>query len=297
MSRRRKRNRPHLPETKVRVESAPAAINPTTVQDGFSQKQYTLIEQAAYRMRVRIFEMSRSAGNTITSNELEGGSSVQALVDGAAKVSAYADEMIETIKRRHRPALDCKEGCAYCCRKPGVLASIPELLRVLEHVQLTFNEAETRGLAQRARGYAAQMEGRNCNAPVDESVPCPLLVNERCSVYEVRPLVCRGYNSTSVDACRAAHDKSNALVPIFAPLRDVTDGATVGLGQQLKSHGLNDSMVDLGRALNIAFTAGENFQKSIAEGDPILAAAENKDWAAELLAYVRETARRVGIEI
>jgi hypothetical protein len=113
----------------------------------------------------------------------------------------------------------------------------------------------------------------------------------------VRPLVCRGYNSTSVEACRAAHDKSNALVPIFAPIKDVTDGATVGIEQQLKSRGLNDSMVDLGRALNIALSAGGDFQGPIAEGDPILAAAENKVWVADLLAQVRATARRVGIEI
>src|SRR5271154_6075275 len=98
MSHRRKRNRQQLsrekaPETKLPAESTPAGINPTARHDGFSQQQSALIEQAAYGMRVQIFELSRSAGNAITSKELEGGSSVPALVRGAAEVSAYADQM------------------------------------------------------------------------------------------------------------------------------------------------------------------------------------------------------------
>ena len=89
--------------------------------------------------------------------------------------------------------------------------------------------------------YAAQMEGRRFEDPLNESVPCPLLVEGRCSVYEVRPLICRGYNSTNVDACRKAHDDADVLVPTFAMLKDVTDGATVGAGRRLKAAGFTGS--------------------------------------------------------
>ena len=37
-------------------------------------------------------------------------------------------------------------------------------------------------------------------------LPCPLLVASECSVYPVRPLDCRAYNSRSVAACRDAFD-------------------------------------------------------------------------------------------
>jgi uncharacterized protein len=301
MSHRHKKNRHplsrKLAKAKVRTESAPSLVQPSEGREVSSSAPVMTVERAAYRMRIQIFEQSRNAGSAIAGKELEGGNSQPALLSIAAKVSAFADQTIAMINQRYRPPLNCKEGCSYCCRKPGVLVAFPELLRLVEHVRRTFSETEITELAERARGYAVQMEGRNCNAPLKESVPCPLLVNERCSVYEVRPLVCRGYNSTSVDACREAHEKADALVPIFAPIKDVTDGATVGLEQQLGAHGLNDAMLDLGLALNLAMTARENSFEAIAEGNVGLAVAENKTWADDLLVQVREIARRVGVEI
>ena len=301
MSRHRNRNRDLLLQKAVepRLRAASAVTGnawPPRPPDASAAPPETA-EQAAYRLRIQLFELSRSVGSAILAKDMEGVSSAETLISGTTRISVYADQMITTIKQRYRPALDCSEGCSYCCRKPGVLASVPELLRILEHVKATFDESETAALAERARGYAAQMEGRNTNAPVNESVPCPLLVNERCSVYEVRPLVCRGYNSTDVKACRTAHDNSSVLVPIFAPIKDITDGATVGLSQQLASRELNASMIDLGRALNIAFTSGDALEQSISASGSTLATAENKTWVARLLAQVHETARRVGIEI
>jgi Fe-S-cluster containining protein len=301
MSRRRKANRRHTPanptaENRLLFGSAPVAAGSVDAGHVLNE-QSAAIEQAAYRMRVNVFAASRGVGNAITSQALEGGTTVATIVSGAAQLSIYADQAIATIDQRYHPALDCKEGCSYCCRKPGVLASIPELLRILERVRQNFSESEVARLAERARGYAAQMEGRNCDDLVDESVPCPLLVDDRCSVYEVRPLVCRGYNSTDVNACRAAHENSSALVPIFALIKDVTDGTTVGAAQRLKSQGFNDSMVDLGRALNIALTAGSGFQEAVIEGDDALVPAENASWVGELWDKVRKTAWELGITI
>jgi hypothetical protein len=37
-------------------------------------------------------------------------------------------------------------------------------------------------------------------------VPCALLVDGRCSVYSVRPLLCRGYLSTDREGCRAGFE-------------------------------------------------------------------------------------------
>jgi Fe-S-cluster containining protein len=176
------------------------------------------------------------------------------------------------------------------------LTLVPEFLRILEHVQSTFSADAIAAVAERARRYASQIEGRSVDDPTDESVPCPLLLDGRCSVYEVRPLVCRGYNSTSVDACRRAHEDAGELVPIFSVIKDVTDGATVGAAQELKAAGFNDSLVDLGSALNVALAAGDSFSESIIEGGRALGPAENSSWVANLWARVCETARHVGVK-
>jgi hypothetical protein len=98
-----------------------------------------------------------------------------------------------------------------------------------------------------------------------------------------------------VDACRRAHENSSVLVPLFAILKDATDGATVGAAQSLRESGFSDALVDLGTALNIALAAGEGFLEGILAGGPALLPAENSSLVHGLWARVRETARQVGI--
>jgi uncharacterized protein len=254
-------------------------------------------ERMAYRQRLDAFLASRDAGHMLTSDSLRTGIRLETVIRAAADVAEYADEAIAIAKDEYRPPLDCKEGCWYCCAKPGVLISIPELLRILEHIRSAFRGDAISELTQRSRRYASQLEGRSFDDPVDESFPCPLLVDRYCSVYEVRPLVCRGYNSTSVDACRQAHESADKLVPIFSVIKDVTDGTTVGAAQSLEAAGFNASLVDLGSALNIALTADDRFSAAIIDGSGPLLAAENPSWVGDLWAQVRETARQVGITI
>jgi Fe-S-cluster containining protein len=252
------------------------------------------VERIAFRRRLETFFASRDAGRSLTTDSLTRGIRLQAIVSAAASVAEFADEALAIVQEEYRPRLHCKDGCHYCCCKPGVLASIPELLRVLERVHSTFSVADVVALRERAKTYGGQVAGKNVNDPIDESVPCPLLVDGRCSVYDVRPLVCRGYNSTDVDACRNAHSDRSARVPIFAMLKDVTDGATVGAAQSLKAAGFNDSLIDLGTALQLALASGDAFFQSIMEDHAVLAPAENSSWVTELLNEVQRAARQVG---
>jgi Fe-S-cluster containining protein len=253
-------------------------------------------ERTAYKQRLDVFLASRDVGKTLTLDSLRAGIRLETVIGAAANVAQYADEALAIVTEEYRPPLHCKEGCCYCCCKPGVLTSIPEFLRILDHIRSTFGTGDVAALTERARRYAAQTEGRNVNDCVDESIPCPLLVDGCCSVYEVRPLVCRGYNSTNVDACRNAHEHADVLVPIFSLLKDVTDGTTVGAAQSLMAAGFNDSMIDLGTALNIALAAGDGFAEAVIDGGAGLLPAENSSWVADLWARVCETARQIGIK-
>jgi Fe-S-cluster containining protein len=172
-------------------------------------------EREAQRQRVDAFLASRDAGDSLTSDALANGADVPAAVAVAESVADYTDRALAIVAEEYRPALQCREGCAYCCCKPGVLVTVPELLRILATVAAHFDAEAQAQLAARAERYVTQLGGRHFNDATDESVPCPLLVDSRCSVYEVRPLVCRGYNSTSVAACRAAHEDARQLIPIF----------------------------------------------------------------------------------
>jgi Fe-S-cluster containining protein len=255
------------------------------------------VERRAFEQRLDVFLSSREAGHMLTRDGVGAGISLKRLVDTSRGLADYADEAIAIVRDEYRPPLDCKEGCSYCCCKPGVLVSIPELLRILDYLQTRFDATAVSAVRERARRYVGQLGGRSFDDPTDESIPCPLLSDARCSVYEVRPLTCRGYNSTSVDACRQAHESTNVLVPMFSVIKDVTDGATVGAATRLREIGFNDSLVDLGTALDIALEAGGGFAEAVAGGADDLLAAQNSSWVDELWTRVRDTARKIGVEV
>jgi len=255
------------------------------------------IERIAYRKRIEVFRACCNAAHALTADSFQTGIRLDTIVNAATAITQFADGALATVMDEYRPPLHCREGCSYCCCKPGVLTSIPELLRILDHVQSTFSADGIAGLHERARRYAGLIAGRSFNDPVNESVPCPLLVDGRCSAYDVRPLTCRGYNSMSVYACQRAHENRDALIPIFSMLKDVTDGATVGLAQGLKAAGFNDSLVDLGSALNIALAAGDGFSEAMIDGGEALSPAENSSMIIELWDRVNEAARQVGIDL
>jgi Fe-S-cluster containining protein len=251
-------------------------------------------ERLAFQQRLDAFIASRDAGYTLTLDALRAGISLRAVVSVAADVARFADEAIGIVKDEYRPSLDCKEGCSYCCCKPGVLVSVPEFARILEYVRAAFSSDDVSALTERAHAYAAQMHGRHFDDFVNDSVPCPFLHEARCSVYAIRPLVCRGYNSTSVDACRDAHTNADHFVPIFAVIKDVTDGATVGTSQCLKKAGANDALLDLGTAIGIALQSADEVGAEALTAHSTFARAENATWVADLWSRVQELARQVG---
>ncbi|MGH9140009.1 MAG: YkgJ family cysteine cluster protein [Vicinamibacterales bacterium] len=252
-------------------------------------------DRAAYLQRLEVFLASRDAGKALTAAALRSGIRLKAMVSVAADVAAYADEALAIVNDEYRPRLDCQSRCTYCCCKPGVLVTVPEFLRILDHVSSTFDADGTRALIEGARRYASMMEGRHFDDLTNDSVPCPLLTDGLCSVYEVRPLVCRGYNSADVGACRAACDDATVPVPIFAVLKDVSDGAMVGIAQSLQALGANGALIDLGTALHLTLSADEGFAAAVGGGARLLAVAENSTFVEELWAAVREIARQVGV--
>ena len=255
------------------------------------------VQRAAYRERLDTFLASRDAGRTLTYDALRSGITLDAVTDAARRVAEYTDEALAIVADEYRPVLDCQAGCAYCCCKPNVLASVPEIANIIGFVRKNVSADGRRDLEERTRRYRTQVEGRRVEDPTNESVPCPLLVDGRCSVYEVRPLICRGYNSTDVDACRRAHEDATVLVPTFALLKDVASGATVGAAQQLHAAGINDAMVDLGTALGLILEADDQFVERVVEGRANLAPGENSAWTAELWADVGRIAHMLGVQI
>jgi Fe-S-cluster containining protein len=126
------------------------------------------------------------------------------------KIDLVHDEVV-----RKGVRFDCTKGCSYCCQ-----------LKVDAYPQETFRIA--RGLRARA-DQAGLIETLATHAARNKDVvdkrsrePCPFLVDHTCSIYELRPVMCRRTVSLDVERCKAFAEtvpadpemfyKSNAII-------------------------------------------------------------------------------------
>ena len=96
----------------------------------------------------------------------------------------------------HRVA--CRSGCTYCCMVP-VAASAPEVLAIATFVRERFDEERQSSLDQRVEANISATEGMDMSQRDRVRLDCPFLEAGQCTVYEVRPIACRGYSSYDVD--------------------------------------------------------------------------------------------------
>lgn len=122
------------------------------------------------------------------------------------------------------PLAACRDGCGHCCRQ-GVaisgteahllsrasgrpIAKNPDVLRTDRPV--TTAEVRAAEADWRAQGKLS---------------PCPFLLNERCSVYAHRPLVCRTLLNMDDDALLCQHSVDGSANVPYANARWLDDAA------------------------------------------------------------------------
>ena len=111
---------------------------------------------------------------------------------GAASAGVYAHIP-------NQPMLACSSGCAACCHL--YVQVPPGIARMMaDHIAAHFSPDERDALLGRLDIAAAA--ARETADPTKLRHRCPLLGNDnRCTVYDVRPLSCRAFTSRSVARC------------------------------------------------------------------------------------------------
>ena len=148
----------------------------------------------------------------------------------------------------------CRSGCTYCCMVP-VAASAPEVLAIDTFVRERFDERRKAALDRRVEANISATKGMDMNQRDRVRLNCPFLEAGKCSVYEVRPIACRGYSSYSVDDCREDYEHpgtgvdghTNALRElVFGAIREglavACKSASVELSSSRTGQGLQDRL-------------------------------------------------------
>jgi len=182
--------------------------------------------------------------------------------------------------------LACQLGCAHCCYQPvGVTA--PEVFAIHDHLRARLSPDALAAVAERVHAADASARGKSAAERLSPELPCPFLQQDRCSIYEVRPLACRGKNSLDAEACeRTLHDPSERAallagqrsVPCF--LEPIRAFHAVSAGLQLALHELYHLRVaplDLTAAMRVLLDDPEGVPERWLRGEDPFQAARGAD--------------------
>lgn len=128
------------------------------------------------------------------------------------------DDLTSQLNERYQAHLQCGAGCSGCCQHHLSVfaveaAALTDAIRALPAAQ-----------QRRIRQQASEVKEHEAKG---EAVACPLLVDNRCSVYESRPLICR---TQGLPLLYEADDGAQEID--FCPLNFTSDEAIAELSDE-----------------------------------------------------------------
>jgi hypothetical protein len=206
---------------------------------------------------------------------------LEVVVALARNAMAATSRLIESLlARAPAGAVACGAGCAHCCYQ-SVGVTPPEALAIFDHLSQTLAEADLQRVAARVGAARARTRGLSAAERFSPELPCPFLdeAAARCTIYEVRPLSCRGMNSLDAAECEKRLRDGDARAAFLAsgvgsrsfmePIRAfhaVSAGLQLGVAEL---HGLDMRPLDLGGALDLLLNGAQSLPEDwIAGGRP-----------------------------
>jgi Fe-S-cluster containining protein len=218
---------------------------------------------------------------------LEGGPSVARVVGLARSVLESMSRMAEgLLARAPEGSVACRAGCDHCCYQ-AVGVTAPEALAIFAHLKATRSEPELARLSSRVAEALERTRGLSAAERFSPDHPCVFLESGRCSVYEVRPLSCRGMNSLDADECARRLRETEARAEFLANgagsrsfLEPIRAFHAISAGLQLalsELHGLDVRPLDLIAAIHLLLGDGESVARDWIAGGSAFEPALGRD--------------------
>ncbi len=139
------------------------------------------------------------------------------LEEGAVYASHVIGKMEESMESP--PEIACKAGCPYCCSMQ-ISITPPEAIVLGAHVVDHYSEDQQRVLLEKIGHNIRLTYGKSQGEKVRNwhDTPCIFLEGGGCSVYAIRPFVCRSWHSLDAGHCIEAygsHDKEADIDSLF----------------------------------------------------------------------------------
>jgi Fe-S-cluster containining protein len=247
-------------------------------------------------------ELAQGAANTACAS-FGDRPTVARAVELAKSVMATTSNLADGfLARAASGSVACKAGCDHCCHQL-VGVTPPEALAIFDHLKTTRSREELASLESRVA--AAREKTRNLSSleRFSPEHPCVFLESGRCSIYEARPLSCRGVNSLDADECarrlrdpdsRAEFLSSGAGSHTYQEPIRAFHAVSAGLQLALSElHRLDMRPLDLIGAMHLLFTGGDAIPREWIAGRAAFEPALGGDTTGELGADQMSGASRV----
>jgi len=113
------------------------------------------------------------------------------IIDEIIRFQSEENKKIDS--KLFREKFACKESCYYCCIGWDIKATIPEILLIIDNLN-SFNPEKRLEIFENLNTYK--------NLKNIDNVPCPMLEEGRCLIYESRPFICRTFSSYDENLCK-----------------------------------------------------------------------------------------------
>ena len=144
----------------------------------------------------------------------------------------------------------CKLGCCHCCGQ-YILTNVAEAHTLAQYVRREFSIDQIAALrirTQKWHEWNDSMPGRYPSTPIhvrkdiSDTHPCPMLVKGACSVYPVRPVICRTHFvcSDPTACCPSSDPESIAEIPVvLMSIITATSPFSMRIRQRIETEGLD----------------------------------------------------------
>jgi Fe-S-cluster containining protein len=233
--------------------------------------------EASLSSPTEVHRFAHESGKAIGLEALSKGRSPARVYELFDRAAAFA----ESFRARHRgepTGLACKRGCNHCCHMP-VASTGPAVLRMAAALRERLSKADFAAALARVVALDEKTRGVPWSPGLRAPTPCAFLVDGACSVYAVRPFVCRAWNSTDAEACKRALSEETVPMRFDVFQRATFAGIESGIKEALSAYRLDTQDLELAPAMRVAMQNEDACERWLA-GEPLFAGCEARPSAA-----------------
>ena len=127
-------------------------------------------------------------------------------------VMAYAHDIVDVLERSNQsPAVSMRTRLQLLLSFPDTCVLPIEALLILSFINESFTEKHILLLMDRIEQRLQRTQEKSLGSlfSVKDELPCIFLENGMCSIYQVRPFICRAWNSMDSSLCKEIFNSGN----------------------------------------------------------------------------------------